>query len=281
MIKVGTSGFQFKDWKGTVYPAKIPDRDMLPYYERELGFNILEVNYTYYQLPSPNTTMGMVKKTSDNFEFVVRSHKEMTHEIWGDKSRKKIKDNVQIFAQFKEGLQPMIESGKLGCVLIQFPSFFWPTRNNFDYLMVCKERLGEILLVIEFRNKSWVRDSTFLFLKENELGFCVVDEPQLPRLMPLIPKSTSHIAYLRLHGRNPNWFNATREERYHYLYSEEELRSFLPHIESISREKIKTFIFFNNCHAGFAIKNGLMLKRMLSIIKEYTRLQKQVVGDLD
>ncbi|MDY6843422.1 MAG: DUF72 domain-containing protein [Thermodesulfobacteriota bacterium] len=89
------------------------------FYEKELGFNTLEVNFTYYQLLSHKTTLGMVEKTSDGFEFIVRSHK-----IWADPKKKKKKDNTQVFEHFKEGIKPMIESGKLGCVLIQFPSFF-------------------------------------------------------------------------------------------------------------------------------------------------------------
>lgn len=278
MIKVGTSGFHFKDWKGRVYPANIQNKDMLPFYEKELGFNTLEVNYTYYQLPSQKTSASMVKKTSDRFELVVRSHKEMTHEIWEDKTRKKITDNADVFAKFKEGITPMMESGKLGCVLIQFPSFFWPKKDNFDYMKLCLERLEGIPLVMEFRNKSWVRDSTFSFLQENNLGFCVVDEPQIPRLMPLVPQSTSNMAYMRLHGRNTDWFNASREERYNYLYSEDELRSFLPHVKSISKNKVKTFMFFNNCHAGFAVKNGLMMKNILGIIEKYSHQQRQVLG---
>ena len=277
MIKVGTSGFQFKDWKGSVYPANIKNDEMLTFYEKELGFDSLEVNYTYYQLPSQKSSAGMVRKTSDGFEFVVKSHREMTHEIWEDSTRKRLKDNSHIFARFKEGLKPIVESGKLGCVLLQFPSFFWAKKSNFDYIKACKERLEGISLVIEFRNKSWVSDSTFSFLKENNLGFCVVDEPQLPRLMPLIPKSTSSIAYMRLHGRNTNWFNASREERYNYLYTKTELISFVTQVESISKEKAKTLIFFNNCHGGFAVKNGLMMKKILSLIEDYTPQQRQVL----
>ncbi|MDY7033904.1 MAG: DUF72 domain-containing protein [Thermodesulfobacteriota bacterium] len=279
-IRVGTSGFQFKDWKGKVYPSKIKDRDMLLFYEKELGFDVLEVNYTYYRLPEQKTSAGMVEKTSDTFEFVVRSNIEMTHEIWEDDTRKQIKDNTEIFVRFKEGLRPMTESGKLGCVLIQFPSFFWPKKDNFNYLRMCHEMLHEIPIVIEFRNKAWVRESTFHFLEDNHIGYCVVDEPQLPRLMPFIPKSTSDIAYIRLHGRNTNWFNTSKDERYNYLYSEEELHFFLPHAESISKDKARTFVFFNNCHGGFAVRNGLMMKKMLGIIESYTSRQEKVLESL-
>ena len=277
-IRVGTSGFQFKDWKGPVYPTSVKEKDMLPFYEKELGFDTLEVNYTYYGLPSRKTSESMDGKTSDAFVFAVRSHREMTHEIWEDKSRKKIVDNSRVFVRFKEGLRPLMDSGKLGCILIQFPSFFWPNRDNFDYLKTCVERLEEVPVIIEFRNRAWVKESTFRFLWENSLGFCVVDEPELPRLMPLIPKSTSDTAYMRLHGRNKRWFNTSKEERYNYLYSDKELRSFIPHLDTISTGKAKTFVFFNNCHGGFAVRNGLMMKKILGLLESYTSLQERVAS---
>ena len=81
MIKVGTSGFSFPDWKGTIYPEGIRDGEMLSFYEKELGFNVLEVNFTYYTLPSQKSFAAMSKKTSEEFEFVVKAFKGMTHEI--------------------------------------------------------------------------------------------------------------------------------------------------------------------------------------------------------
>ena len=77
MIKVGTSGFSFPDWKGTIYPAGLGDREMLPFYEKNLGFNVLEVNFTYYSLPSPKSFAAMSQKTSKEFEFVVKAFKGM------------------------------------------------------------------------------------------------------------------------------------------------------------------------------------------------------------
>lgn len=275
-IKVGTSGFQFKDWKGTIYPKGLLDKDMLPYYEQALGFNTLEVNYTYYRLPIPSTMERMVEKTSDTFDFVVRSNKDMTHDIWEDSKRKTLKDTSAVFKQFREGIQPMLDANKLGCVLIQFPSFFWPNRDNFDYITQSREHLEGVPLVIEFRNKAWVKESTFSFLRENDLGFCVVDEPQLPRLMPFFPTATSTIGYVRLHGRNRNWFNASREERYDYLYSEQELKEFTGPIQNISEDTVKTYVFFNNCHGGSAAKNGLMMERIMGIINEFSDAQSRV-----
>ncbi len=81
MIKIGTSGFSFPDWKGAVYPVGIREGDMLPFYEKELGFNVVEVNFTYYTLPSQKSLAALCQKTSSSFEFVVKSFKGMTHKI--------------------------------------------------------------------------------------------------------------------------------------------------------------------------------------------------------
>ena len=100
MIRIGTSGFSFPDWKGTVYPLGIRDKDMLSFYEEELRFNALEVNFSYYTLPSQKSFMAMSKKTSKEFEFVVKSFKGMTHEI-RDKETGGMIDNQEIFKKFK------------------------------------------------------------------------------------------------------------------------------------------------------------------------------------
>lgn len=262
MIKIGTSGFSFADWKGTVYPVGIRERDMLTFYEKELGFNILEVNFTYYALPSQKSLTAMSRKTSDGFEFVVKSFKGMTHEIW-DKETGTRKDNQAIFKKFKYSLIPLLEDKKLACVLAQFPYGFFPNRENMDYLGRFKEEMVDIPLVMEFRNKAWLKEQTFGFLEKNEIGFCVVDEPKLSQLMPYQPRMTSEIGYFRFHGRNSNWFNVPTSVRYDYLYNEEELKEFIPDIRDISEKTVKTLVFFNNCHAGSAAKNAAQMAKML------------------
>jgi uncharacterized protein YecE (DUF72 family) len=262
MIKIGTSGFSFPDWKGTVYPAGIQERDMLSFYERELGFNALEVNFTYYTLPSQKSFAAMSKKTSKEFEFVVKSFKGMTHEI-RDKETGEMVDNQETFKKFKYSLIPLIEDGKLTCVLAQFPYGFFPNRGNFNYLQRFKEEMEEIPLVFEFRNQTWLKEGTFQFLEGNRIGFCIVDEPKLQKLMPYTPKATSEIGYFRFHGRNPNWFNVPTSVRYDYLYSEGDLKEFIPDIRDISQKTAKTLIFFNNCHAGSAAKNAAQMARLL------------------
>jgi uncharacterized protein YecE (DUF72 family) len=133
-----------------------------------------------------------------------------------------------------------------------------------SYLQEFKEKMGDIALVVEFRNKSWLKEGTFQLLEKKEIGFCVVDEPQLPQLMPYHPRATSDIGYFRFHGRNPNWFNVPAEVRYDYLYREEELKEFVPGIKDISKRTAKTLIFFNNCHSGSAAKNAAQMAQLLA-----------------
>ena len=262
MIKIGTSGFSFSDWKGVVYPIGICEREMLPYYERELGFNALEVNFTYYTLPSQKSFAAMSQKTSKGFEFVVKAFKGMTHEI-RNKDTGAMIDNQETFKKFKYSLVPLIDDGKLACVLAQFPYGFFPNRESLDYLQRFKEQMGDVPLVFEFRNQTWLKANTFQFLERNGVGFCIVDEPKLHNLMPYVPKATSEIGYFRFHGRNRNWFNVPTSVRYNYLYSEGELKEFIPDIKDISQKTGKTLIFFNNCHAGSAAKNAAQMAQLL------------------
>lgn len=262
MIKIGTSGFSFPDWKGTIYPAGIKEREMLSFYEKELGFGAVEVNFTYYALPSPKSFSSMLKKTSKEFEFVVKAFKGLTHEIRNRDTGLMI-DHQEIFNQFKYSLAPLIEEGKLACVLAQFPYGFFPNKENFDYLEKFRMEMFQIPLVFEFRNQTWLREGTFQFLERNEIGFCIVDEPKLPKLMPYLPRVTSEIGYFRFHGRNPNWFNVPASVRYDYLYSEGELKEFIPDIRDISMKTAKTLLFFNNCHAGSAAKNAAQMAKLL------------------
>ena len=83
--------------------------------------------------------------------------------------------------------------------------------------------------------------------------------------MPFVNAVTSDIAYLRLHGRNMNWFKVSAGERYNYLYSDDELAKFIPEIEKISGNSKKAYIFFNNCHIGFAARNAQRMKELLGM----------------
>ena len=270
MIKIGTSGFSFPDWKGTVYPAKLSSKEMLSYYAYTLKFDTVEINSTYYAIPSPENMEGMIRKVPEDFEFVVKGYKGMTHDPFDNRletipTTDDIKKSCQIFSH---ALVPLKDSNKLGAVLLQFPVFFSHNHRNKDYLLFCKDQFKDIQVVIEFRNKDWARDETFDFLRENNLGYCAVDEPKLPRLMPFINEITSSLGYMRFHGRNPHWFNTPVSERYHYLYTDEELKEFMPEAMKMDSRARKVYTFFNNCHAGFALRNAQTFKRMMGLDKK-------------
>jgi uncharacterized protein YecE (DUF72 family) len=276
-FRVGTSGFSFDDWSGRAYPPGLAKAKTLEYYERVLGFDTVELNFTYYAMPTPRTLASMVSRTSPDFCFVVRSHKDMTHDIWQDEDRRLLKDTSDSFKAFRDGITPLVDAGRLGCVLVQFPVFFYPVPQNFEYLRKIPALMPGVPVVVEFRNRAWLRPDSYRLLEESGMGYCVVDEPKLPRLVPFEPRRTSGIGYFRFHGRNQNWFNASREERYNYLYSADELNQFLPSLRSVSAGATTTYTFFNNCHAGAAARNALMMKTMLGLIEALSPEQTRVV----
>ena len=253
MIYCGTSGFSYNDWVGSFYPVGMPKREWLIYYARE--FNTCEVNSTYYALPKPSDLKAMVEKTGQGFLFTIKANQAMTHQR-GDPS---------IFKNFYQVLEPVIEAEKLGCILAQFPYSFRPGRDSWDYLRLFREQLGELPIVVEFRNAQWLRSEVFDLLRNLDLGFCCVDEPQLPNLLPPLAELTSGLGYVRFHGRNSAkwWQHEHAYERYDYSYSPEELSEWLPKIKKLDSTAEKTFIFANNHWRGQAVNTIRQLKVML------------------
>ncbi len=254
MIFLGTSGFSYNDWVGPFYPSGMPKKDWLLYYARE--FITCEINATYYALPKPVVMESMASKTGDGFLFSVKANKQMTHERG---------NNADVFKVFREMLRPLIERGKMGCVLAQFPSSFRFNASNRDYVEGFREKMGDLPVAIEFRNAGWLIEDVFSWLSRYELGFCCVDEPPLPNLLPPIAEVTSNIAYVRFHGRNKGkwWQHEHAYERYDYTYSPEELEEWIPKIRKLDQTAEKTFVFANNHWRGQAVSTIRQLRMML------------------
>lgn len=252
MFRIGTSGFSYDDWVGPVYPEGLPAREHLQFYA-EL-FPTVELNVTYYRVPAPSTVAGWARKTPDDFLFSVKAYGELTH-----------KRESPDFAGFAAALGPLVEAGKLACVLAQFPYSFHPTAANLDYLRRLRAGLGELPVVVELRNAGWVVDETFEFLRAENLGYCCVDEPRLKGLMPPVAVATSDVAYVRFHGRNYAKWYAHEEawERYNYTYSESELAEWVPKLEKLDAEAPLTLIYFNNHFQGQATKGARDLSQLL------------------
>jgi len=120
-------------------------------------------------------------------------------------------------------------------------------------------------LVIEFRNAQWLRSDVFDWLRHHNLGFCCVDEPQLPNLLPPLAEATSNTSYVRFHGRNSAkwWQHEQAYERYDYSYSPSELSEWLPKIHKLDSVAEKTFVFANNHWRGQAVSTIRQLRVML------------------
>ena len=268
MIKIGTCGFSFKDWVGPVYPKKIKKSDMLVYYNKQIGLDTVEIDASYYVIMNRRVAESWVRKTTGNFTFAIKCHKEMTLNEMGKVNPMEI-DNSKVFDSFLESFRPISQSGKLLTYLAQFGPVFFKNRASMDYILKFRERFEDLPLIIEFRHKSWLseeeKDDTFEFLKKNNLGYAIVDEPKLRALAPFVPKATNEIGYFRLHGRNKKWFGSDRDQRYNYFYTDRELTEFISPIQYISERTKITPIYFNNCHAGAAMLNALRLYKMLDL----------------
>ena len=254
MIYVGTSGFKFDDWKGAFYPADLAQKEWLRYYGER--FNCLEVNSTYYRLLPARTFYYMAQKVPDGFQFTVKAYGGLTHEP-SDSTE-------QDFEEFIRSLDPLIQADKFGCVLAQFPHRFHNTQENQQYLAEFNDRFAELPLAIEFRSREWAEQPVFDFLREHGIGYCAVDEPQFESLMPPVAVATSGIGYVRFHGRNyQKWWKGDNKTRYDYLYSEDELREWLPKIGRIAEETEKVYVFMNNCFNGQAATNAAQMRELL------------------
>lgn len=260
-IRIGASGYSYDDWIGPVYPEGIRKNEMLEYYARELKFNVVELNYTYYTMPAAKGTEGMLKKTTDDFKFVVKAHSSITHRI-RDKEGFFIRDETAVEA-FLSGLAPFIESGRLICVLAQFPLKFNRGQGAEEHLKWLASAFSPIRLAVELRNRNWVAQSVFDLLKSLDVSYCIVDEPSIPKLAPFTPVATTQLAYFRFHGRNAKWFNVPAHERYNYLYSDLELRQFLEPVKKVTSLARETVMFFNNHFQGSAVANANQMKALL------------------
>jgi uncharacterized protein YecE (DUF72 family) len=260
MIHVGTSGYSYADWKGPYYPENIKDNQMLPFYAQE--FKATEINYTYYRMPAARTLAAMAAKVPDDFVFTIKASKELTHEREAEEGG----GTAENFKLFRQALQPLIDEGKFGAVLAQFPNSFKPTPENRDYLEVFRDRMGDLPVVVEFRNAAWVTDDTMDLLRQNNLGYCAVDEPRMKGLIPPIAVATAPVAYVRFHGRNAQkwWRHDEAYERYSYSYKPEELEEWVPKIEKLENTAQNTFVFTNNHYQGQAVDTARQLRDLLA-----------------
>jgi uncharacterized protein YecE (DUF72 family) len=224
-------------------------------------FDTVEINATYYRILHPRVMEHMVRKTPEDFRFFVKLHGSMTHsrdatdEQWNEYSRM---------------LEPLHESGKLEGLLAQFPYSFRLERAGLDYLRSLSDRVAgqcpETALAVEFRNSQWYSPPAEEALVSMEIAPVAVDLPDLRNLPPgrLLPVGReSGPGYVRFHGRNARTWWKGGGERYDWDYSREELSGWLPAIEELAGRFPMVFLFFNNCHAGQAVRSSRLMMDLL------------------
>jgi uncharacterized protein YecE (DUF72 family) len=253
VIRLGPSGFSYDDWVGPVYPPELARKEWLNHIAGE--FSTLELNVTYYRVPGTRTVEGWAERTPPDFLFSVKAHQSMTHERTSPD-----------FAAFCEGMEPLRAHGKLACLLAQFPHSFHPTAENRAYLLRLREGLAGWPVVIEFRDRAWLTPDTFAGLEELQFGFCCVDEPALPGLMPPVVRATGPLAYVRFHGRNAKqwWDHEQAWQRYDYTYRPEDLADWIPRLRQLDSQRPLTLVYANNHYRGQSVQALRLLKQMLA-----------------
>jgi uncharacterized protein YecE (DUF72 family) len=257
-IYFGIAGWSYKDWKGTVYPADAPSRfDELSYLAN--FFDAIELNNTFYRIPESKMVESWARRIQQNprFRFTVKIFQGFTHEA------KEIDPDEVL--QFLRAINPLAKSGRLGAMLAQYPTSFRFNPENFDRVMKMSEQFKDYPVVVEFRHRSWVEEPVREQLMEHQINYCNVDEPVFRHHVKPSAYVTGPVGYIRLHGRNyAKWYSGKRDERYDYLYSEEELDQWIPRIGEMDKVAKDVYVIGNNHFRGQAPANILQLKGKIS-----------------
>ena len=229
-IKIGTSGYAYpgappKGWYGAFYPdKKRKGFDELNYYAQI--FNTCEINTTFYRPPSPAITKSWAEKTPDDFSFAVKLWQKFTHpiKISRNKSEDKWEPASQSdFDEFRAGILPLAEAGKLGALLLQYPAGFHFSAENLEKIESTLKWFYDYPKVVELRHKSWSEKNPEIkaLLLENRASGVLIDEPKFATSIRQPAEAIGEIFYFRAHGRNAKaWWNPKESwERYDYLYS--------------------------------------------------------------
>jgi uncharacterized protein YecE (DUF72 family) len=293
MIHIGTCSWTEKTLiqSGEFYPKEAKTAESrLRYYAEK--FDTVEVDSSYYAIPDKRTTHLWADRTPENFIFHIKAYGALTghgidpkalprdiHDVLPEKDKGQPRVFIKepsimrtIAGRFKEALTPLMNNGKLGILVFQFPPWIQYKKQNLDYILSCKNAMGRIPIAVEFRHGSWLtpdnQDTLFHFLRKNQITYVIADEPQYGSLatVPFVPHLTSDTAYFRFHGRNKeNWLKKGIETslRFAYVYSDAELGEFLPAVKNINKRAKVVYCMFNNCHGGFAMRNASKLKEMV------------------
>jgi uncharacterized protein YecE (DUF72 family) len=286
-LRIGTSGFSYPTgkgtWNGLFYPARkgrtssVPGFDELTFYAEH--FDTVEINSSFYGTPRPQVSRSWAKRTPPGFEFSLKLYQKFTHPGMYKASR--LADvpgtpeeldalatiNRADIDQFKAGLDPLASAGKLGALLAQFPPSFKQTPESLAYLEWLLRVFREYRVAVELRHSSWSDRlaDTLALLDAFGAAWTQIDEPKFRTSIRQnwLPNVDSFY-YVRLHGRNAKqwWKHDSTEDRYNYLYSEDELKPFAETAVAARALVKKAYLYMNNHFAAKSVANAVQVKHL-------------------
>jgi uncharacterized protein YecE (DUF72 family) len=244
MIRIGTSGYNYPHWwNGVFYPSDLSQRNWLEFYAGQL--NTVELNVSFYRLPTKEVFQRWHTRTPKEFLFGLKGSRYITHM----KQLKECREPLSLLLEHASRLKE-----KLGVVLWQLPPRFGFSKERleeFCVLLSTLPRSKSIPHAFEFRDESWFCKEAVQILEEFKFALCIADGSGLP----YVETVTSELIYLRLHGG---------QVLYGSNYSDQELNQWAVKIRRWEKKGKTVFVYFNNDAYGFAVKNALMLKKLLS-----------------
>ncbi|MBI2934144.1 MAG: DUF72 domain-containing protein [Chloroflexi bacterium] len=256
-------------------------------------FPIVEVDSTFFGMPSENTARLWTTRTPDDFVFNIKAFRLFTsHPTQPRVLPKDIRESLppqlkekktlyyrdlppeivnEMFGRFASALLPLDSGGKLGVIVFQFPPWFFPGNEQQEHIAFCQEKLPQYRIAVEFRSASWLNEKnigrTFDLLRQRDLAYVCVDEPQgFKSSVPPVAEATSDIGIVRFHGRNRDTWEApttSAADRFNYLYNENELKEWAPKIKGLASKTGQLHVIFNNCYSDNAVVNARQMRLML------------------
>ncbi len=242
-VFIGTSGWNYYDWKGRFYPESVRPRDYLSHYAKT--FPTTEVNYSFYHLPKPSTYQSWAAQVPDDFVFALKASRTITH----IRRLKEVADEWRVFRNNASAL-----GRKLGPILLQFPPSFKKNAQVLEDFLLAGRGFTEFSahhLAFEFRHASWF-DREVCELLENHRSALVVAHSQRYPQAPYVP--TASFVYLRFHA--PGALFASR-------YTEDQLSDWAAHVRTWRDSGKSVFVYFNNDFQGYAIGNARTLASLI------------------
>ncbi|MGB7219081.1 MAG: DUF72 domain-containing protein [Vicinamibacterales bacterium] len=288
-IRIGTSGWHYPTgagtWNGPFYPKPRPKGfDELEWYSRY--FDTVEINSTFYGQPRAAVAAAWAERTPPGFLFAAKLYQQFTHprmfrarverelirqlgttELPEEAIATLVRANQADLDEFRRGIEPLATAGKLGPLLAQFPASFHDSPGSRVHLAALLRAFHGHELAVELRHKSWSdrAEETRTLLDAFGATWVWIDEPKFKDSVEQPVVSDGAFLYLRLHGRNAKawWHHADRDERYDYLYTEDELRPTAERLKTAVKGMLRGYAYLNNHPRAQAVRNALQLRALV------------------